>query len=80
MHYPTLRSLMMQNWEIELDYLSHIHSRMGSEHAEEDARISFTLFRQLEQAAVMKGLESLDVGEIQRTLKRHMSLCFATTL
>jgi len=78
MLYPSLRELMMQTWDTELAYLELIHATMGSPLPADDARITFTLFRQLEQAAVMKGLQEIDIREIRQTLHRHMSLCFQT--
>ena len=76
----SLRDLLESIRMVELEYLAAVHRIMGSEQAEEDARITLALFRQLEQSAVMAVLPGLDTSLIRRTIRRHLSLCFGVTL
>lgn len=69
----SLRDVMRETWGLELGYLEQVHRLMGSGHPLEDARITFMLFRQLEQSAI---LTNLNVDVIRKTLHRHMRLCF----
>lgn len=77
---PSLRELLTKVRRTELDYLAWLHRIMGSPQPKEDARITITLFRQLEQSAVMAVIPELDMDVIQRTIRRHMSLCFGVVL
>lgn len=79
-HYQSLHQLVMSEWNNQFDYLVSVHRSMGSSQPEEDARITYALFRQLEQTAVLENRARLDVGRITRTLHRHMSLCFGFKL
>ena len=72
----SLHELVMNEWQSQLEYLEHVHRVMGSPQPLEDARITYSLFRQLEQAAVLENRRRLDVDRIRRTLQRHMQLCF----
>lgn len=78
--YPSLRDLLMKVRRVELDYLVKVHTIMDSAEPLEDARITLALFRQLEQSAVMAVLPELDMGVIQRTIHRHLSLCFGVSI
>jgi DNA-binding transcriptional regulator YbjK len=75
MLYPSLREIIVNSWEPQQLYLEIVHRKMGSPAPKDDARITFTLFRQLEQNAIMRD-ETLDQKLIRRTLHRHMTLCF----
>ena len=77
---PSLRKLLAKVRQMELKYLEWVHGKMGSASPEEDARITMTLFRQLEQSAVMAVIPELDVETTRRTLTRHMELCFGVPL
>lgn len=78
--YPSLRDLLMEVRRVELDYLVRVHKIMGSREPVEDARITLALFRQLEQSAIMAVLPKLDMGIIECTIRRHLSLCFAVPI
>ncbi|MAT93693.1 MAG: hypothetical protein CME59_13930 [Halioglobus sp.] len=78
--YPALHGLVMTEWDAQLQYLESIHRAMGSSQPVEDARITFSLFRQLEQTTVLENRARLDVARITRTLSRHMALCFGVEL
>ncbi|MCB1705491.1 MAG: TetR family transcriptional regulator [Halioglobus sp.] len=74
--YPTLHQLVVREGREQLAYLEVVHRAMGSVAPAEDARLTFSLFRQLEQSAVIEGAGRLDVGRVRRVLHRHMVLCF----
>lgn len=74
--YPALQQLVQENWQSELELLAHVHSSLGSIQPENDARISFALFRQLEQDAIIADRPKLDTQKIHNTLHRHFALCF----
>lgn len=76
MRYPSLRELVVSMWQIQTDFLAQIHSIMGSTQPDTDAIITSSLFRQLEQTAVMSGQTDVDIAQIRICLSRHMSLCF----
>lgn len=69
-----LRALVLDTWQSELDHLILAHRCGGSCRPEEDARITFSLFRQLEQEAVIADLPTLNITVIRRTLHRHLTL------
>jgi len=73
--YPALRELLITVRQVELEFLKRVHRVMGSQHPEEDARITVALFRQLEQSAITGVHPKLDSNVIRRTIRRHMSLC-----
>jgi hypothetical protein len=75
-----LRELVLQSWQGELDYLARIHRVLGSCQPVVDARITFSLFRQLELGAVIADLPVLETQVITNTLCRHLSLCFAVDI
>lgn len=72
--YETLRKLVLDTWQSELDHLILAHRCGGSCRPQEDARMTFSLFRQLEQEAVIADLQTLDIAVIRRTLHRHLTL------
>lgn len=72
----SLRSLLKNVRQVELQYLEAVHRIMGSPEPAGDARITLALFRQLEQSAVMAVLPQLDTEVIRETIRRHLSLCF----
>lgn len=76
----SLRQLVLQSWQAELDYLEELHRQVGSPVPAADARITFSLFRQLEQGAVIADLAEPDTKQISEILRRHMSLCFEVAL
>lgn len=76
----SLHELVMGEWNNQLDYLGSVHRSMNSPQPEEDARITFALFRQLEQLTVIENQPRLDMGRVRRTLHRHMTLCFGVEL
>ncbi len=76
MLYPSLRILVLEGWASQQAFLANVHRQMGSPCPEDDATLSSMLFRQWEQATVMSDSDQLDVVGIQRSLRRHMSLCF----
>jgi AcrR family transcriptional regulator len=78
--FQSLHELVMGEWDTQLEYLGSVHRAMGSPQPEEDARITFALFRQLEQVTVFENRPRLDLGRIRRTLHRHMTLCFGVAL
>ena len=78
--FQSLHELVMGEWNAQLDYLVSVHRQMGSVQPEEDARMTFSLFRQLEQTSVIENRPRLDLERIRRTLHRHLSLCFAVEL
>lgn len=75
-----LRELVLQSWQGELDYLARIHRALRSCQSVADARITFSLFRQLELGAVIADLPGLETTVITDTLRRHFSLCFAVDI
>lgn len=78
--YEILHELVMSEWKRQLDYLESVHRAMGSSRPQEDARITYSLFRQLEQTAVLENRRQLDVERIARTLQRYIQLCFGIEL
>ena len=76
MLYPSLRNLVLEGWRSQQAFLAGVHRRMGSPCPEDDATLSSMLFRQWEQTSVMSDTDQLDVTGIERSLRRHMSLCF----
>lgn len=72
--YDALRVLVLDTWQSELDHLIIAHRCIGSSRPEDDARITFSLFRTLEQEAVIANLPQLDTTIIRRTLHRHFTL------
>lgn len=72
----TLADLVMSERNTQLAYLQLVHRAMGSPQPKEDACISYSLFRQLEQTAVLENKRRLNVGQIARVLQRHTSLSF----
>jgi len=70
-----LRELVLANWLADVEYLTSVHHMLGSPCPEEDARTTFSLFRQLEQAAIIANLPKLDTSVIKRTLHRHWCVC-----
>ncbi|CAA0098982.1 HTH-type transcriptional regulator RcdA [Halioglobus japonicus] len=74
--YPTLHQLVVREGKEQLDYLTLVHQSMGSTAPDEDACLTYSLFRQLEQSAVIEGSPELDVNRIKRVLRRHTALCF----
>lgn len=78
--FESLHELVMDEWNRQLDYLGSVHRCMGSAQPEEDARITFAVFRQLEQLTVIENRPRLDMGRLRRTLHRHLSLCFGVEL
>lgn len=73
--YPSLRKLLINIREVELEYLTQVHRVMGSAQPSEDARITVALFRQLEQSVVMAVLPGLTTSVIRQTIHRHLSMC-----
>lgn len=76
----SLRQLVLQSWQAELDYLEEVHRLVGSPLPSTDARITFSLFRQLEQGAIIADLAEPDSELIKDILRRHMSQCFEVPL
>ncbi|MCB1698647.1 MAG: TetR family transcriptional regulator [Halioglobus sp.] len=78
--YPALHELVMSEWKNQLDHLEFLHRAMGSPQPREDARITYSLFRQLEQSAVLENGQRLNVKRISLTLQRYVNLCFGVEL
>ena len=78
--YPALNQMVRAEWNDQLRYLESVHYAMGSTQPDDDARITFALFRQLEQTEVLENRARLDVGRISQTLSRHMAMCFGVDL
>lgn len=75
-----LRELVLQSWQTEMEHLTEVHRIVGSTEPVEDARITLSLFRQLEQSAVIADLPEPDTNLIEVTLRRHFSLCFGVEI
>lgn len=71
-----LRKLVISEKSTQLEYLNSVHRAMGSPQPEEDARITYSLFRQLEQTAILENRNRIDMKRIARALQRHTYLCF----
>jgi len=80
MHYPSLRENIIDGWQPQRNFLQLVHQKMGSQSPKDDADITFMLFRQFEQNAVMMGHAAPSANDIKHTLHRHMSLCFAVDI
>ncbi len=80
MRSPALRELVLDGWAAQQAFLQRVHTRMGSAWPEEDALATSMLFRQWEQSAIMVELADLDPAAIERSLRRHLSLCFGLAL
>jgi len=74
LRFDSLRELMLKTRDIEIEFLEIIHHTFGSECSQEDAWTTFSLFRQLEQSAIVNNLVNRDGFHINKTLHRHMSL------
>ncbi|MCB1688828.1 MAG: hypothetical protein KDI33_10095, partial [Halioglobus sp.] len=73
--YPTLHEMVVREGKEQLAYLEIVHRALGSTAPEEDAGLTFALFRQLEQSAAIEGRPRLDMMRIRRVLHRHITLC-----
>tara|TARA_R110002049_G_scaffold130406_4_gene288728 strand:- start:1812 stop:2459 length:648 start_codon:yes stop_codon:yes gene_type:complete len=80
MRYASLRGLVASMWQVQISFLEQVHTMMGSTQPDADAMITSSLFRQLEQSALMSGTSDIDIDKIRRDLSRHMSLCFNEAL
>jgi TetR/AcrR family transcriptional regulator, regulator of biofilm formation and stress response len=80
MRYASLRAVVASMWQVQISFLEQVHFMMGSTQPEADAMITSSLFRQLEQSALMSGTTDVDINKIHRDLSRHMSLCFNAAL
>ncbi len=80
MRSPALRELVLEGWSAQQSFLERVHRQLGSDCPQEDALVTSMLFRQWEQSAVMSDVDDLDPQAIERSLRRHMSLCFGLAL
>lgn len=71
-----LRELVLESWQMELDYMVYVHRLLGSASPDNDARITLSVFRHLEHSATIADLPRLDMDVIKGTLHRHMGLSF----
>ena len=80
MNSPALRELVLAGWSAQQRFLERVHRLLGSDSPQEDALLTSMLFRQWEQTAVMSDAGDLDPRAIERSLRRHLALCFGLPL
>lgn len=71
LHSEKLRQEVVDYWQIELDSLIVSFTALHSPDPEADARISQSIFHQLEREAMIKG-EDYDRAVLKATLHRHV--------
>ncbi len=71
-----LKEVVFNQEQSFLRDLVQFHQLVGSIDPIADAQISLSLIFGLEQAALMKGVESLDKSHIERTVRRHIYAVF----
>jgi AcrR family transcriptional regulator len=70
-HIKELRQAVFDYWQAELDDLIAAFTALRSPDPEADARISQSIFHQLEREAMMRG-EGYDRAKLEATLHRHV--------
>ena len=70
-----IKDMVLSHWQFDINYMASVFSILGSEQPLDDARITLSLFRQLEQLATIANLPQLDVEMIRATLHRHFCSC-----
>ena len=71
---PRLHRLMRNHRRILLKGVTHFFEVLGSEHAEEDAKLLTAIIERMEYQGLLDGVEHLDSEDMLAMLKRYMHL------
>ena len=71
---PRLHRLMRNHRRILLKGVTHFFEVLGSEHAEEDAKLLTAIIERMEYQGLLDGVEYLDSEDMLAMLKRYMHL------
>ena len=71
---PRLRGLVRAHRQILLQGVTHFFEVLGSQHAEQDAKLLTAIIVRMEYQGLLDGVDHLDSEEMLAMLKRYMHL------